>query len=68
MAEGAKRLAAKSETLRELFLRSGNLCTYPGCNRLMLSESGKFVGQLCHIEAAGVPTGDYCNLRFMSHD
>ena len=52
MAEEAKRLAPKSETLRELFLRSGNLCAYPGCNKLMLSESAKFVGQLCHIEAA----------------
>lgn len=52
MAEEAKRLAPKSETLRELFLRSGNLCAYPGCNKLMLSKSAKFVGQLCHIEAA----------------
>jgi len=52
MAEEAKRLAPRSAVLRELFLRSGNLCAYPGCNKLMLGESGTFVGQLCHIEAA----------------
>src|SRR4051794_6103159 len=45
-------LMIKGHVLRELFLRSGNLCAYPGCNRLMLDESGSFLGELCHIEAA----------------
>jgi hypothetical protein len=50
--EKAKRLAPKGETLRELFLKSGNLCTFPGCGRLMMDADGTFVGQVCHIEAA----------------
>src|ERR1700739_1242472 len=52
MPEGAKRLEPRKETLRELFLRSGNLCAFPGCDALMLNAKGDFVGQLCHIEAA----------------
>lgn len=54
MTEVAKRLAPKQETLRELFLKSGNLCAYPGCSRLMMNEAGVFVGQVCHIEGAEV--------------
>jgi hypothetical protein len=52
MTEVAKRLAPQAETLRELFLKSGNLCAYPSCGRLMMNDEGKFIGQLCHIEAA----------------
>jgi hypothetical protein len=48
--ETVKRLEPKKEVLRELFLKSGNLCAFPTCERLMLN--GVFVGQLCHIEAA----------------
>lgn len=52
MTEKAKRLAPTSQTLRELFLRSGNLCAFPDCGHLMMNENGIFIGQLCHIEAA----------------
>ncbi len=52
MPETVKRLEPKKEVLRELFLKSGNLCAFPGCERLMLNIEGVFVGQLCHIEAA----------------
>jgi hypothetical protein len=52
MPEEAKRLAPTSDTLRELFLKSGNLCAFPGCGKLMMNAEGTFVGQLCHIEAA----------------
>ena len=52
MNEKPVRLAPKGETLRELFLKSGNLCAYPGCGHLMMNEKGIFVGQVCHIEAA----------------
>lgn len=54
MTEVAKRLAPTQETVRELFLKSGNLCAYPGCGRLMMNEEGVFVGHVCHIEAAEV--------------
>lgn len=52
MVEEAKRLAPTSETLRRLFLTSGNLCAYPGCAHLLMNEAGVFIAQLCHIEAA----------------
>ncbi|MEX0921413.1 MAG: hypothetical protein WDZ84_01440 [Rhodovibrionaceae bacterium] len=52
MAEKVRRLAPKMETLRELFLKSGNLCAYPGCNALMMNSKGVFIGQVCHIKAA----------------
>jgi len=52
MTQKAKRLAPKGDTLRELFLKSGNLCAFPGCGALMMDSEGTFVGQVCHIEAA----------------
>jgi hypothetical protein len=52
MPELVKRLEPKKDVLRELFLRSGNMCAFPGCSELMLNAAGDFVGQLCHIEAA----------------
>lgn len=52
MPEEVKRLNPKSEVLRELYLKSGNLCAYPGCNSLLLNKDGVFIGQICHIEAA----------------
>jgi hypothetical protein len=51
-SEAARRLQPKREILRELFLKSGNLCAYPGCSKLMMNSAGVFVGQICHIEAA----------------
>src|ERR1039458_9948296 len=42
MPEIAKRLEPKKEVLRELFLKSGNLCAFPGCERLMLNIEGVF--------------------------
>lgn len=50
--EEPKRLAPTKDTLRELFLKSGNLCAFPGCNHLMMNLDGVFIGQICHIEAA----------------
>ena len=48
----AKRLTPKKDTLRELYLKSGNQCAFPGCARVMINADGVFVGQVCHIEAA----------------
>ena len=47
-----KRLQPSNVTARELFLKSGNLCAFPGCVRLMMNADGDFIGQVCHIEAA----------------
>lgn len=52
VSEVPKRLAPRFDTFREVFLKSGNLCPFPGCGALMISEVGTFIGQLCHIEAA----------------
>lgn len=52
MTEKAKRLAPRPDTLREVFLKSGNLCAFPGCGQLMMDADGVFIGQVCHIEAA----------------
>lgn len=52
MSEEVKRLTPLAGTLRELFLKSGNLCAFPECTNLMMNASGVFIGQICHIEAA----------------
>ena len=48
----AKRLQPTVAVLRELYLKSGNQCAYPGCLRPIVNSSGNYVGQICHIEAA----------------
>lgn len=48
----AKRRAPDKHTLRELYLKSGNQCAFPGCSDLILNSDGEFIGQICHIEAA----------------
>lgn len=52
MGEKVKRLAPTQEVVRELYLKSGNRCAYPGCPNVMIDEAGNFIGQICHIEAA----------------
>jgi DNA-binding transcriptional ArsR family regulator len=50
--EEPKRLQPTQDVARELFLKCGNLCAFPGCTALMMNQDGVFIGQLCHIEAA----------------
>jgi hypothetical protein len=50
--EKIERKAILKETLRELYLKSGNQCAFPGCTRIMINADGVFIGQICHIEAA----------------
>lgn len=52
MSKVAKRLKPKVEVLRELYLKSGNQCAFPGCYNALVDDSGNFIGQVCHIEAA----------------
>ncbi|MGJ9418103.1 hypothetical protein ACHAC9_10095 [Massilia sp. CMS3.1] len=52
MPEIPKRLAPTRETLRELYLKSGNRCAFPGCKKALFNAKGIFAGQICHIEAA----------------
>lgn len=50
--EVPKRLDPQKDVLRELFLKSGNECAFPGCTHKMIESDGTFVGEICHIEAA----------------
>jgi len=54
MKEEVKRLAPETATLRELYLKSGNICAFPQCSHPIVDENGVYVAQLCHIEAANV--------------
>ncbi|KAB2397326.1 hypothetical protein [Bacillus cereus] len=58
--EEVKRLAPKRAVLRELYLKSGNRCAFPGCNRSILNDQGILIGDVCHIEAA-MPGGPRFN-------
>ena len=58
--EERKRLAPTGETLRELYLKSGNRCAYPNCNKSVFNDKGLYVCQVCHIEAAE-PGGERFN-------
>ena len=46
------RLAPKTDVLRALFARSGNQCAFPGCVQPIIDSKNRFIGQVCHIEAA----------------
>lgn len=48
--ETPKRLDPTAETLKKIFLKSGNECAYPDCNNNMYD--GSYIGQVCHIEDA----------------
>jgi hypothetical protein len=50
-SEPVKRLTPTPDTIRELYLKSGNQCAFPGCTHVMI-ENGSMLGQICHIEAA----------------
>ena len=52
MQEKAKRMKPTAQVLRELYMKSGNQCAFPGCYEPMIDDNGKFIGQVCHIEAA----------------
>jgi hypothetical protein len=54
--EVPKRLTPTAEVTRDLYLRSGNRCAYPGCNQPLMTADSVLVGQIAHIEAA-LPDG-----------
>ena len=55
-AEIPKRLTPTGSVTRELYLRSGNRCAYPGCSQPLMTAEGVLVGEIAHIEAA-LPDG-----------
>jgi hypothetical protein len=46
------RLVIKQETIKKLYLYSGNECAFPGCSARIIDDEGDVVAQLAHIEAA----------------
>jgi hypothetical protein len=60
MPEEPKRLTPTKDVLRELYLKSGNQCAFPGCVHPIINKDGVFVAELCHIEAV-LPGGERFN-------
>lgn len=52
MKAKAKRLDPRIEVIKELFVKSGNECAFPGCTHRIINSDGVLIGQICHIEAA----------------
>lgn len=46
------RKAPPQTTLRRLYAVSGNVCSWPTCKHPIFDEEGRYVSELCHIEAA----------------
>lgn len=42
----------RNADVRAVLARSGNQCAFPGCPHPIVNETGLFIAQLCHIEAA----------------
>jgi len=57
LGEIPKRLNPTEETLKILYLKSGNECAYPDCENSMYKKE-TLIGQVCHIEDAK-PGGRY---------
>lgn len=66
-SETPKRLKPKGEVLRELYLKSGNVCAFPGCPHVMINIDGVMIGEICHIEAA-LPEGKRFNKNMSNED
>ena len=54
--EMPQRLTPTSSVARDLYLRSGNRCAFPGCRQPLMTQDGVLVGEIAHIEAA-LPSG-----------
>jgi hypothetical protein len=53
-------LAPSPETLRQLYLLSGNECAFPDCHEPVINLNGEYIAQICHIEGAN-PGGERFN-------
>ena len=47
-----KRKSPTEQTLKMLYLRSGNICAFPDCEHPIFDDNDLYVAQLCHIRAA----------------
>lgn len=62
-----KRLPPKPETLRELYIFSGNMCAMPDCKQLLIDKDGTWLGEVAHIYAAS-DGGPRANSSLSSED
>jgi hypothetical protein len=46
------RKSPSAETLKHLYVLSGNVCAYPDCNHPIFNDEGLYIAQLCHVHAA----------------
>jgi len=46
------RKSPSSDTLKLLYVRSGNECSFPDCSHPIFNDNGLYIAQLCHINAA----------------
>lgn len=46
------RRSPSAESLKLLYVRSGNECAFPGCDHPIFNDNGLYIAQLCHIKAA----------------
>ena len=51
---GNKARNYTDKTLKRLFGLSGNICSFPGCNKVMVNRQNAKDSNICHIEAANV--------------
>lgn len=65
--EVPKRLSPEPDTLRVLYLMSGNECAFEGCDHPIIDRDGVYVAQLCHIEAA-MPGGERFNSKMTNEE
>ncbi|MCW3818643.1 hypothetical protein ONA91_29810 [Micromonospora sp. DR5-3] len=65
--EKPERLPPTPATVRNLYLKSGNLCALPSCQNLLLDVQGTFIGKIAHIEAAS-PGGPRFNANMSNEE
>lgn len=46
------RKSPSTDTLKLLYVRSGNECAFPDCDHPIFNDDGLYIAQLCHIKAA----------------
>lgn len=50
--ESMARKSPSADTLKLLYVRSGNEFALPGCEHPIFNDSGLYIAELCHIKAA----------------
>ena len=62
-----KRLQPSAQTLRQLYILSGNMCAMPDCTTLLIDQDGTWIGEVAHIYAAS-DGGPRANSSLSSED